>query len=121
MSVLDHEKNHKKNNQNPDFESNFYNHIQVYVDQMNEPAFSKATSDFQTGIINSFSNYIMNAAANSYVGVEKFADDFNKSNKLGFKVYVDTSPPNPSDYSTTIYRNNKLLGTVQYEKITNED
>ena len=88
---------------------------------MNDPTFAKETTDFQQGIISSFSNYIMNAAAESHVGAEKFATDFNKSNTLGYTLYVNTSPPDPTDYSTTIYQNNKLVGTVPYKEISNED
>lgn len=120
-NVLVHEKGHKDDNQTTGFTSNLYNHLDVYAGQMSDPSFGKATTDFQNGIVASFSQYIMNAAAESYVGAENFATDFNKSNKQGYKLYVNTSPSDPADYSTTIYRNNKLVGTVPYKKISNED
>ena len=121
MSVLVHEKRHKADNQIAGFTNTLYNHLEVYADQMRDPTFAKATTDFQNGTVASFSNYIMNASAESYVGAEKFADNFNKTNKLGYKLFVDTSPRDPADYSTTIYRNNKLVGIVLYKKISDED
>ena len=119
-NVLVHEKGHVDDN-NAGVTSNLFNHLEVYASQMSDPSFGKATTDFQNGIVASFSNYIMNASAESYTGVAKFADDFNKNNKQGYKIYVDTSPSDPADYSTTIYRDNKKLGTVPYKKISNED
>ncbi|MBS1632558.1 MAG: hypothetical protein JST10_08290 [Bacteroidetes bacterium] len=119
-NVLGHEKGHVTENE-AGTKSTLYNHLEVYAAQISDPTFAKATTDFQNDIVGSFSNYIMNASAESYAGTEKFAKDFNKSNKLGYKIYVDTSPPDPADYSTTIYRNNKLVGTVPYKKISNED
>ena len=118
-SVLIHEKGHVKEIETGT-RNTLYNHLDVYATQMSDPRFGKATTDFQNAIVNSFANYIMNASAESYSGAETFAKNFNEKNKLGYKLYVDTSPSNPTEYSTSVYRNDKLVNTVHYKRITNE-
>jgi hypothetical protein len=120
MSILEHEKIHKDNNQDREFHASISKHLDVYSKQMSSPTFANATTDFQNGIVTSFANYIMNAAAGSISGAENFASDFNKNNKQGFKLYVNTSSSDPEDFSTTIYRNHKLLGTAPYKVVANE-
>ncbi|MCG2615225.1 hypothetical protein LZZ85_13070 [Terrimonas sp. NA20] len=46
---------------------------------------------------------------------------FNATNKLGYKLSVDTPPGNPEKFTTTIYQNNKRLFTVPYKPITDEN
>jgi len=121
MNILVHEKGHKDNNQIEGFESNLFNHLEVYAKQLSDPSFSKSTTDFQDAIVGSFSQYIMNAVAESYVGAEKFATDFNSNNKLGYKLYLNIASADPTNYSTTIYRNNKKINTISYQKKQNED
>ena len=121
MSTLVHEKFHKNDNQNPGFKSTLYTHVQVYAAQLNDPSFAGATESYQNGEVGSFANYIMNAAAEGYQGTDKTVDDFNKTNKLGYHLYMDTSQQDPADYKTIIYRNHKLVGTYKYNKAENED
>ncbi|HMF71900.1 MAG TPA: hypothetical protein VK616_10510, partial [Flavitalea sp.] len=89
--------------------------------QLNDPSFSTTTSDFQKGIVASFSQYIMNATAETYVGAEKFSDEFNSSNKVGYILDLNTATSNPDNYFTIMYKNNKKIGTVPYIKTKNED
>lgn len=59
----------------------------------------------------------MNASTEGYIGIDDFVADFNKGNKQGYKLIVNTPTSNPADYTTDIYKNNKLVGTSTYKKI----
>jgi RHS repeat-associated protein len=119
-NTLVHEQGHIKNYENKE-ESNLGTHLKIYNDQMNDPTFEKATANYKTGVVSSFSNYAMNAIAESYVGAEKMVDNFNSGNKNGYFIALDTRAQNPSDYKAAIYLNNKLVNTVSYKKVNNED
>lgn len=118
-NILIHEKGHTENNA-AKIESNLLNHAEVYANQLSDATFDKVTPDLQKSLIGSFANYVMNAVANSYVGAEKYVERFNANNTQGYKISVDTSPKNAVDFKTTIYQNNKKIGTVSYKQIENE-
>ena len=67
-----------------------------------------------------FSQFAMNAEAESFSGVNTVVKRVNAFNIQGFNLDMDTSPRDKMDFRTTIFRNNKNLGTVPYKQIPNE-
>jgi len=121
-SVLVHESRHKKNIENGVTE-NLQTHAQVYLDQIEDATFTKATAAFQTGTIASFGEYLLNyyaREASNPQQLEKFVTEFNQKNKAGYSISVDVSSNDESAYKVDIYKKSKLIGSISYTKKANE-
>jgi RHS repeat-associated protein len=120
-SVLKHEKLHQQNNANG-VKGNISNHIDIYLSQMSDNSFKKATPEFQQGVVGSFGNYLMNyydkAFGDPYTTVSKYIDQFNATNKGGFTMQ-GFNGQNPQTISFKTKDSQTL--SVNYEEIHGED
>jgi RHS repeat-associated protein len=117
-STLRHEKTHQDDKlSNSQFRSNLFNHSQVYLKQITSPEYALTTKSYQEGQIGNFANYLLNAAVNSYSGVSNLVNQFNATNKLGYKLNVNTQA---SINNAQLFHNNKLVRNVSYTPINEQ-
>ncbi len=101
-----------------------FTHVNVYLNQLKHSTFSKTSESFQTAVIASFANYVLNFFSRETNGdsekLTSLLNDFNKNNKAGYLLSVDVSSMDEKGYSYKIYKNGKEIGTGQYKTIKDE-
>ncbi|WP_430614125.1 hypothetical protein [Flavobacterium sp. JP2137] len=83
MNVLFHEGKHREDDLNG-VNSTYESHASVYISQMGNSSFSKATEDFQDGMVGNMLNYIIGVENIKVRG--ELIDNFNDTNVGGYKL-----------------------------------
>jgi hypothetical protein len=87
-STMFHEKTHWEEPQKIRANYTFDAHVEVYMKQIQDPSFKQTTPEFQLGIINSMSGYLMGAYTKEEISTDKFQQSIKNFNnlKIGFTL-----------------------------------
>lgn len=83
MSVILHEQKHRQDDLNG-VKSTYESHVSVYINQMSNTSFSRATEEFQDGMVGNMLNYISGVENIRVTG--ELIDNFNNTNVGGYKL-----------------------------------
>lgn len=106
MSALFHEKDHKDYGHGEKDISNI-THAEVYLDQMGDKSFEKATTDYKSQTTGAFMSILSNAILKDGAQdsqIQGFVDQYNKLN-TGYQMTFKRTGSDNSAYKLTITQN----------------
>jgi hypothetical protein len=126
VNILYHEKLHQDDDRNEKKLKYFSDHAEIYINQINHNTFKGMSQNTQSGTIRSTMNYILNEAFNT--ATDPAGNDYGNNQQAanglieklniaikstGYQVTVG------SIGSLNLYKNKKLISTVEMKKLKN--